>query len=389
MKKIFTILLLLCTYEIVSAQQIKLASKSTKTIHSASENLERKIYVQLPMDYGKVNKRYPIILLFDAQDQSLYNYTSSVVDRLTWTNDIPEAILVGVVQNDRSKELNFERNENSSLQFLDFIKNDLLGYLNKSYSLNGYYMLIGHSLGGQFVTNAMLTYPEIFKSAISISGALNYPNQDNVIKSKILSKIDDYLANTPDDKFKHQKYYFSSGDDGYQESGFKLGAMLVDSSLKDNKPNLKAWHFELLKGFNHMTTPLVSIPAGLLFVFQDWHFSDSLAMDVLLYNKKDPLDVLQGKKEKIAKSYGNEIELPYNSYAQFASYYLSKGEINKAELLLNRLIKLYPHDDETYSLMAEVAIKRGKFEDAIDYYKKAQSKSSKDKYAEKINSLMK
>lgn len=389
MKKIFTILLLLCTYEIVSAQQIKLASKSIKTIHSASENLERKIYVQLPMDYGKVNKRYPIILLFDAQDQSLYNYTSSVVDRLTWTNDIPEAILVGVVQNDRSKELNFERNENSSLQFLDFIKNDLLGYLNKSYSLNGYYMLIGHSLGGQFVTNAMLTYPEIFKSAISISGALNYPNQDNVVKSKILSKIDDYLANTPDDKFKYQKYYFSSGDDGYQESGFKLGAMLVDSSLKDNKPHLKAWHFELLKGFNHMTTPLVSIPAGLIFVFQDWHFSDSLAMDVLLYNKKDPLDVLQGKKEKIAKSYGNEIELPYNSYAQFASYYLSKGEINKAELLLNRLIKLYPNDDETYSLMAEVAIKRGKFEDAIDYYKKAQSKSSIDKYAEKIKSLMK
>lgn len=389
MKKIFTILLLLCTYEIVSAQQIKLASKSIKTIHSASENLERKIYVQLPMDYGKVNKRYPIILLFDAQDQSLYSYTSSVVDRLTWTNDIPEAIFVGVVQNDRSKELNFERNENSSLQFLDFIKNDLLGYLNKSYSLNGYYMLIGHSLGGQFVTNAMLTYPEIFKSAISISGALNYPNQDNVVKSKILSKIDDYLANTPDDKFKYQKYYFSSGDDGYQESGFKLGAMLVDSSLKDNKPHLKAWHFELLKGFNHMTTPLVSIPAGLIFVFQDWHFSDSLAMDVLLYNKKDPLDVLQGKKEKIAKSYGNEIELPYNSYAQFASYYLSKGEINKAELLLNRLIKLYPNDDETYSLMAEVAIKRGKFEDAIDYYKKAQSKSSIDKYAEKIKSLMK
>ncbi len=148
------------------AQQVKLGSKITVNVHSVNENIDRSIFIQLPKDYGKVNKRYPLIVLFDAQDRTLYDYTSSTIDRLTWTNDIPEAIFVGILQNDRSKELNFDRNEASSNQFLNFVKNDLIDYLSKSYSLNGYYTLIGHSLGGQFATNAMLTYPETFKSVI-------------------------------------------------------------------------------------------------------------------------------------------------------------------------------------------------------------------------------
>lgn len=159
MKKLFTTLLFSCFFGTLLAQQIKLANKTILTIHSANENLDRTIYIQLPKDYGKVNKHYPLILLFDAQDQSLYNYTSSAIDRLTWTNDIPEAIFVGIVQNDRSKELNFEKYELPSFQFLNFIKNDLIDYLTEKYLLNGYYTLIGHSLGGQFVTNAHVNLP--------------------------------------------------------------------------------------------------------------------------------------------------------------------------------------------------------------------------------------
>ena len=387
MKKLFTTISLICVFVSLLAQQTKLASKTIVDIHSEKENLDRKIYIQLPKDYGTVNKQYPLILLFDAQDQTLYNYTSSSIDRLTWTNDIPEAIFVGIVQNDRSRELNFENNEMSSLHFLNFIKNDLINYLGKQYSLNGYYTLIGHSLGGQFVTNAMLTYPETFKSVISISGALNYPNRDNAIKSKTLTKLNDYVSTTPNSDFLRQKYYFSTGDEGFQDSGFKLGALKLDSSLKASKPNLKNWHFDYLKGFNHMTTPLISIPAGLTFIFQDWHFSDSLAMDVLLYHKNDPLKVLKAKKEIINISYGTNIILPYNSFYQFADYYLSKGQVNEAEALTKQIIDLYPNNDESYNLMAEVLLKKGDVKNAIKYFEQAQTKSSIDKYAEKIKKL--
>ncbi|MES2455781.1 MAG: alpha/beta hydrolase-fold protein [Bacteroidota bacterium] len=387
MKKLFTTVLLIGVLTSLMAQQAKLSEKIIASVHSTTENLDRTIFIQLPNDYGKVNKHYPLIVLFDAQDRTLYDCASSAIDRLTWTNDIPEAIFVGVVQNDRSKELNFEKNETSSLQFLNFIKDDLLNYLSKTYALNGYYTLIGHSLGGQFVTNAMLTYPATFKSVISISGALNYPNQDNVVKSNILSKIEDYAATTPDSSFAKNKYYFSTGDGGFQDSGFKLGALKVDSSFKQHKSKSKNWHFDFLKGFNHMTTPLVSIPTGLIFIFNDWHLSDSLAMDVLLFHKSDPLAMLQTKKTDIFGSYGIDMVLPYHVFYQFADYYLSQGNLKGAEILAKQIIDLYPNNDESYSLMAEVLIKKRDLKNAIKYLEKAQSKSSVDKYAEKIKKL--
>ncbi|MFC4209728.1 alpha/beta hydrolase-fold protein [Pedobacter lithocola] len=135
MRKFCTTLLLVCVYGPLSAQQIKLDNKNKLNIYSKSENLERTIYIQLPKDYGRVNKHYPLIVLFDAQDQSLYKYTFSTIDRLAWTNDIPEAIFVGIIQDDRSKELNFEKNETTSLRFLDFLKNDLINYLSEKYLL--------------------------------------------------------------------------------------------------------------------------------------------------------------------------------------------------------------------------------------------------------------
>ncbi|MFC4209727.1 tetratricopeptide repeat protein [Pedobacter lithocola] len=233
----------------------------------------------------------------------------------------------------------------------------------------------------------MITYPETFKSVISISGALNYPNKDNVVKSKIISKINDYIANTPDSMFSRQKYYFSTGDDGFQESGFKLGALKLDSVLKANKPNSKTWRFDFFKRLNRMSTPLTSLPSGLTFIFNDWHFSDSLAMDVLVCHKNDPLKVLKLKTQAIIKSFGTDIALPYNSYYQFADYYLTNGKTIEAKELTRQLLNLYPDDDDAYSLMAEVLTKKGDIKNAIICLEKAQSKFSIDKYSEKIRIL--
>ncbi|KQR70194.1 alpha/beta hydrolase-fold protein [Pedobacter sp. Leaf176] len=389
MKKISTIIALLSVLVTASAQQVKLGDKNTITIHSSKENINRTIYLQLPKNYGIENKRYPLIILFDAQDKSLYNLTSSIIDRMTWTNDIPEAIFLGVVQNNRSQELNFEKSEQTTKIFLDFIKNDLLDYVNKNYKANGYVTLIGHSLGGQFVTNAMVSYPEIFPSVISISGALNYPNKDNTINSKVISKVERYLSATSVSSLKKQKYYFSSGDNGFQESGFKSGALKVDSLYKLHKHNVVNWQFDFLKGYNHMTTPLHGIPAGLAFVFKDWYISDSLAMDVLIYHKTSPSVVLKDKKINIAKSYGVNISLPRNALFQFAEYSLSQGKIDDAEALTKNLLNEYPDDEEVYGLMAEIFVKKGDISNAIKYYERAQSKSVTNKHAEKIKDLKK
>lgn len=383
MKKIcLSILLFLFLYSSLNAQQQRLNERKKITLHAVERNTDYTIYIQLPKSYGKLMAKYPVILLFDAQDRTLFDYTSSAIDRMISSNDIPEAIFIGIAQQDRSKELNADQNETISLQFLNFIKNDLTAYLKQNYTINNYYTLIGHSLGGLFVTNAMMTYPDTFKSAISISGALN-----NTSKTQVLHKLENYLGRKTEPGQIKQKYYFSVGDEGFQDKIFRPRALIADSLFLKYNPDFLSWHFDEFKGFNHMTTPLVSVPSGLAFIFHDWYFSEDVAMDVLITHKTDPIKALEKQKDIIEKAYGTDIALPAHAYYQFADYYLSKGQTDKAKLLTEQIIALYPNDDESYALMADVLIKQGDKKGALAALKIAQSKSPADKYKERIGKL--
>lgn len=372
-----------------SAQQQSLNEKISVTIRSNAENTNHNLYIQLPKSYGRLSTRYPVIVLFDAQDQSLFDYASTAIDRLMGTNDIPEAILIGVLQKDRGQELGVERNEAASAKFLQFIKDDLVNYLKQTYKINDYFTFIGHSLGGQFVTHAMAMYPETFKSVISISGALNYPASDqeyNFYQRKVLGLMEKYAANKSINGIK-QKYYFSVGTDGMQDNMFRLGAITLDSILLKNRPTFLNWRFDEFKDFNHMTTPLVSIPAGLVFIYHDWHFSEDLAMNVLIKHKADPIMVLNQQQEQIKKTYGTDIALPGFIYYQFAHFCLNSGQLEKAELITGQLIKCRPDNDEPYALMAEILIKQGNKAGAIKQLKLAQARASEGKYQQKMEAL--
>jgi predicted alpha/beta superfamily hydrolase len=387
MKKFIIAIALVINAFCVNAQQLKLSTKVDIKLRSKSEQTEHSIYVQLPKSYGKLHTQFPVIVLLDAQDKTLFDYASATIDRLMYTNDIPEAIFVGVVQNDRGKELSVERNEESALKFQHFLKTELYNYLQDKYQAGSYITFIGHSLGGQFVTNALASDPDFFKSVISISGALNYPPDHTFFKRKVLGNLRSYLIRNYSGNPEKQKYYFSAGTDGYQDSGFKSGALNADSLLKLYPNNSLNWKFDYLPGFNHMTTPLHSIPAGLAFIFKDWHFTDSLAMEVLLKQTIDPIDAIRKQRKQIKNSYGTALALPYNTYYQFAMFYIQQGNLLKARVIGQDIIEQYPDEDESYSLMAEIFTKQGNKSEALRYYKIAQSKSQTEKYSKEITEL--
>jgi predicted alpha/beta superfamily hydrolase len=361
MKKLQLAMILFMAAFRVSAQQLKLNDKIEIKLHSSSEQADHTVFIQLPKSYGKLHTQFPVIVLLDAQDKTLFDYASATVERLMFTNDIPEAIFVGVLQNDRGKELSVEKNEETALEFQKFLKTDLYNLLQEKYQAGSYFTFIGHSLGGQFATNAMISDPDFFRSVISISGALNYPADYTFFKRKVLSGLQKYLISKQGDSAtkQRQKYYFSAGSDGYQESGFKSGALSADSLLKRYPSKYLNWKFDFLPGFNHMTTPLQGIPAGLIFIFKDWHFTDSLAMEVLLKQTTDPIDAINKHKLQIKKSYDTSIALPYSCYYQFAKFYIQKGDLVNAKIIGQDIVRQYPDDDESYGLIGEILVKQG------------------------------
>ncbi|MEX8545971.1 MAG: alpha/beta fold hydrolase [Mucilaginibacter sp.] len=381
---------ILCYY-CSQAQLVELNDEKIVNVHSQILNRDQKIFIRLPRNYDQTSIKYPVVYLFDANDKTLFNYASSVIDRLMWTHDIPDVILVGIAQNDRSKELGTERNEAYSDKFRTFIKDELLPNIEKKYRTADFRVLIGHSLGGQFVTTAMITYPKTFKSVISISAALNNPPTDTAFKGKTILKLDKFLQSNPNDKL---YYYFSVGDSGFQDELFQKGNLKVDSLFKKHPQNTVKYKFNYLKGSNHGTTPLISIPDGLIFIFNDWHFSDSLAMSVLVNGKTDPIEAIDKQSKRIRDSYGADISIPVFIYWQFADYYFEKGQYAKAKIVLQKNIDLDPNSHYPYGKMGEIFDKTNKPLEAIKYYTLAitkfttnDNKEDQEKYESRIKAL--
>lgn len=372
MRKIIILCFLMLHVSILSAQLVVLKEEQTLNLHSDSLNRDQKIFIRLPKNYDQVSTKYPVVYLFDANDKTLFNYTVSVTDRLMWTHDIPDVILVGIAQNDRSKELGVEKNEVYSNKFLSFIKDELQPEIRRRYRTLEFPVLIGHSLGGQFVTSAMISYPETFKAVISISGALNYTlGHPSYNKGKTLFRLNDFLKRPAKTKM---FYYYSVGDSGFQDELFQTGILQVDSLFKKIQPANIDWKFDYLHGFNHGTTPLLSIPAGLQYIFRDWHFSERLAMSIVVDGKTDPLEAVIAKEKSIKDQYGAAIQLPLSIYEQLADYTFEKADLKKAKVFYEKVILINVQNHYPYGQLARIYEKKGDLKKALNYYNLAISK---------------
>lgn len=132
-------------------QEIEFSSYNSKSVLQIQDSISDENYsiqVFLPKDYS-TDKNYPVIYFFDAHNSLLTNFYIPTIDALAYYNDIPKAILVGINQNDRSKELGILKDTKSN-GFINFVRTTLKNTIDKRYSTIGYNSYIGHSLGGNY-----------------------------------------------------------------------------------------------------------------------------------------------------------------------------------------------------------------------------------------------
>lgn len=131
---------------------------------------QREIQIYLPQSYKKYpNQSYPVIYLLDSE--SNFNYLTAVVDKLSKAPypSIPEMIVVGIVNTDRSRDLTptiQQANDPSGRKvngqtggnaaFFKFLETELMPDIEKKYRSNGFNLMIGHSFGGITALNHML-----------------------------------------------------------------------------------------------------------------------------------------------------------------------------------------------------------------------------------------
>ena len=219
MTKIVGILIFLLSANLVFGQQI--AKVESIKIESKELHQKRQLLVYTPQNYAE-NKfvHYNVIYVFDAQNREIFDFTNSAASFLS--NAKKKYIVVGITspyneQSDyaRNNDLlpvletenakkRFGKYSGNADNFLKYVKNEVIPYIETHYRTNTRRIAIGHSLSASFILYSMTKAPGLFNAYFAISANFAY---DNDRLAKELMRFD-YS------KLKNTFLYLSNANEG-------------------------------------------------------------------------------------------------------------------------------------------------------------------------------
>src|SRR5688572_28695251 len=162
MKKTCFFLLALIALQNVLAQDMPGFRDS---VYSTVLKEKRFLQIQLPADYkpGSTEK-YDVIYVLDGEwNIGKMSYIQGFVREAGF---MPQCITVAIINVNRDRDLTPTvtdfRNSGGAGNFLAFLKDELIPYINKTYPTNSSNTLFGHSFGGLFAMYAFLKEPQLF-----------------------------------------------------------------------------------------------------------------------------------------------------------------------------------------------------------------------------------
>lgn len=149
---------------------------------------ERAVNVWLPPSYAEhPTRRYPVVYLIDGGLAQDFHHITGLAQlgALSWSTQ--EVIVVGVETVDRRRELAFPVARDADLRrqyptaggsaaFLRFIVDEVKPAIAARYRTSGEDALLGESLAGLFIVEALLRAPHAFDTYIAIDPSLWWDN---------------------------------------------------------------------------------------------------------------------------------------------------------------------------------------------------------------------
>ncbi len=155
---------------------------------------QRTLLISTPRNYDLTRERYPVLYLTDG-DAHL-THTRGTVDFLVRNGLMPDLIIVGVSNTDRTRDLTPTHafrtlddgvrqeipNSGGAGTFLDFFEQELIPFVEAGYRTEPLRLFAGHSYGGLFSLYAFATRPGLFNACIAASPSLNF-DDDLILKT--------------------------------------------------------------------------------------------------------------------------------------------------------------------------------------------------------------
>ncbi len=248
-------------------QELTVNVGQKETIKSKILNEDREILVHLPENYyNNPDKTYPVLYRLDGS-LILLSETVVIVNRLTYSYEItPEMIIVAIKNTERDKDM-WPVNTKyypeplvpGAANFLGFIREELLPYIEDSYRTTGERIICGQSLSSVFVLNTFLQQPGLFDSYIAISGA--FPGCETFFKELTESSL------LQKDKFSGRKLFITNGMDDPLDPNGEMHRQMVDFTNLLNRELGDKISLKYVPYENEGHVPFSSLYDALRFIF--------------------------------------------------------------------------------------------------------------------------
>lgn len=372
MKKIIVLLVFISiNNSTIFSQEIKMGIRDSLFSEVLQEN--RPISIYFPPSYeANKHQKFPVLYILDGDYN--FRYVTGLIElQSSISENIPEMIVVGISgkgtttyrKNCKPAIEGIEDSGNAD-EVIQFIKDELIPFIEKKYKASNYNMLAGHSVGGLFVINTVLKNPKLFANYIAISPALWWEN--NSINTIAFEKINS--------DFKTNAYLSLANEKGMGVDSFLI--IVTKSILKNNivifgisiaaliiaifwfSKAQKKWRPVLLVTMaialssylyflyipgdnnfkfrkfpkeNHNSVGVPTYTWALKDIFKDWRVEKQ-------YFKST--DELVQQYDKTIATYGNAFNMPKGTLANTVLYILkdNTAELNKMQV---KIKELYPN----------------------------------------------
>lgn len=332
-------------------------------LKSAVLGEERTVLVRTPVGYETNKLSYPVLYMTDG-DAHL-DHTSSTIAFLTRNGRIPDLIVVGVTNTDRTRDLTPVKSTDKRFpsgggadNFLKFFETELIPHIEKEYRVQPYRILAGHSLGGLFVIHSMITKPGLFNSYIAVSPSLIWE------KSEALKRAADFLKKQKEMK---ATLYVAVGNEelaAITEPFDSFRELLSKTHIKNFE-----WQAERLANEDHGSVVLRSHYLGLRKVYEGWQPPSDLKSGEVIGGLKG----VDAHYKKLSEKFGYSIPVPENFINDMGYQFIFNDKLEEAIAVFKANVERYPESANVYDSLADAYERQGRFDLAEPLYDKART----------------
>jgi predicted alpha/beta superfamily hydrolase len=339
-------------------------------LDSAVLGEKRAALVELPQSYATGSQRYPVLFVTDGDTRA--EHTADTAKALARVDRMPEVIVVGVLNTDRTRDLTptaqklmtvggetqYFASSGGAAKFLSFFENALIPEIDRRYRTAPYRIFAGHSFGGLFALEMLFTRPKLFNAWIAVSPTVwwdeKYP----------LRRAEKFVAETP--RLDGSLYLAVGNEEPAMTSTFRELEKLL---TKKAPRGFTVWseHFD---DDDHGSVPLPAHYAALRKLFAPWHLPVDAPEDVTKAWAR-----ANEHAARLTKLYGYAIAVPEARANRIGYALLAAKRFDDAIAVFRANVSTYADSANVYDSLGDAYERAGDRQKALENYTLAVEKA--------------